>query len=63
MMLNGEEQPDVDISIAALLKTHHLRTTGIAVALNGEVVPRSLWEETMTTPGCVVEILTAAAGG
>jgi sulfur carrier protein len=36
---------------------------GIAVALNGEVVPRSAWEVTGLRPGDRVEVLTAAQGG
>ena len=36
---------------------------GIAVAVNGEVVPRSAWEATGLQPGDRVEVLTAAQGG
>ncbi len=36
---------------------------GIAVALNGEVVPRSAWDATHLRPGDRVEVLTAAQGG
>jgi sulfur carrier protein len=36
---------------------------GIAVAVNGEVVPRSAWETTVLQPGDRVEVLTAAQGG
>jgi sulfur carrier protein len=36
---------------------------GIAVALNGEVVPRSAWDDTGLEPGDRVEVLTAAQGG
>ena len=36
---------------------------GIAVARNGEVVPRSAWAGTVLDPGDRVEIVTAAAGG
>ncbi len=36
---------------------------GVAVALNGEVVPRSRWEVTRLSPGDRVEIVTATAGG
>jgi sulfur carrier protein len=35
----------------------------VAVAVNGEVVPRSTWGSTPVTPGDDVEIVTAAAGG
>lgn len=36
---------------------------GIAVALNGEVVPRSAWDATDLRPGDRIEVLTAAQGG
>jgi sulfur carrier protein len=36
---------------------------GIAVAVNGEVVPRSAWDDTGLEPGDRVEVLTAAQGG
>jgi sulfur carrier protein len=36
---------------------------GIAVAINGEIVPRSSWGTTRISPGDSVEIVTAAAGG
>lgn len=36
---------------------------GVAVARNGEVVPRSLWDRTGLEAGDLVEILTAAQGG
>ncbi|MGO8873449.1 MAG: sulfur carrier protein ThiS [Acidimicrobiales bacterium] len=36
---------------------------GIAVARNGDVVPRSRWEKTEITAGDRFEIVTAAAGG
>ncbi len=36
---------------------------GVAVAVNGEVVPRSTWTLTVVVPGDAVEIVSAAAGG
>jgi sulfur carrier protein len=36
---------------------------GVAVAVNGEVVPRSTWDATPIAMGDTVEIVTAAAGG
>jgi sulfur carrier protein len=36
---------------------------GIAVARNGDVVPRSAWSATTVEPGDRLEIVTAAAGG
>ena len=36
---------------------------GIAVALDGEVVPRSAWEETPLADGQQLEVLQAVQGG
>lgn len=36
---------------------------GVAVALNGEVVPRAAWSGTPLRDGDRVEVLTAAQGG
>ena len=36
---------------------------GIAVALDGAVVPRSQWAETRVDPGAVLEVVTATQGG
>jgi sulfur carrier protein len=36
---------------------------GIAVALDGEIIPRSQWAATTVGDGAVIEIVTAAAGG
>jgi sulfur carrier protein len=36
---------------------------GIAVARNGDIVPKSRWSSTRIAPGDQIEIVTAAAGG
>lgn len=37
--------------------------TGIAVAVDGAVVPRSQWTSTLLADGARVEVLTAVQGG
>ncbi|RZU62737.1 sulfur carrier protein ThiS [Zhihengliuella halotolerans] len=39
------------------------RGTGVAAALDGEVVPRSAWAATPIAAGAVVELVTATQGG
>jgi sulfur carrier protein len=62
--LNGEPAqvpaPGRVSDAVALLTT---RTTGIAVAVDGEVVPRSMWASTVLAEGARVEVLTAVQGG
>ena len=36
---------------------------GVAVAVNGEVIPRGEWSATSLADGDKVEVLTAVAGG
>lgn len=57
--LSVEAKVDEAISAAG----HSGGTFGIAIALNGEVVPRSKWAETTLRDGDRVEVLVAAQGG
>jgi sulfur carrier protein len=63
--VNGESEPLGVATLAALLAEKALDTgqRGIAVALNGAVVPRSAWDETSLKPGDSVEIVRARQGG
>jgi sulfur carrier protein len=47
--------------VARLVGGHKGR--GVAVAVNGEVVPRRSWESTAVDAGDRVEVLTATQGG
>ena len=62
--VNGEPHPlPPGATVASLVVTWCPSPRGVAVAVNGDVVPRSTWERTPVTPGDVVEIVSAAAGG
>jgi len=50
-------------TVAELVSVWCPSPKGIAVARNGEVVPRSGWESTVVSAGDRIEIVTAAAGG
>ncbi|WP_020520446.1 sulfur carrier protein ThiS [Catelliglobosispora koreensis] len=50
-------------TVSLLLSTMDLPPRGVAVAVNGEVVPRSAWESHLLADGDSVEVLTAAQGG
>lgn len=50
-------------TVAALVERWCDSPRGIAVARNGEVVPKSSWDHTVLADGDEVEIVTAAAGG
>jgi sulfur carrier protein len=51
------------ITVADLVSEVTGRTRGIAVAVNGDVVPRTGWTERALADGDAVEILTAVQGG
>lgn len=62
--VNGEarevaEQTPLPDLVAALSQA----PTGIAVAVNGEVVPRSAWDGVVLRDGDAVEVVTAVQGG
>jgi sulfur carrier protein len=63
--VNGESEPLVAATLAALLAEKALDTgqRGIAVALNGAVIPRAAWAETRLKPGDSIEIVRARQGG
>lgn len=50
-------------TVAELVSAWSASPHGIAVARNGDVVPRSRWERTPVMAGDRIEIVTAAAGG
>ena len=51
------------ITVAALVAARGGEERRVAVAVNGEVVPRSRWETTGLTPGDSIEVLAPTAGG
>ena len=63
--INGQDEVLAVATLAALLAEKAVDTgqRGIAVALNGSVVPRSAWAETALKPGDNVEIVRARQGG
>jgi sulfur carrier protein len=63
--VNGESEPLAAATIEVLLAEKAVDTglRGIAVALNGEVVPRAAWRDTALKPGDNVEIVRARQGG
>jgi sulfur carrier protein len=64
IQVNGApREPAPGTTVADLLAQLGTATTGVAVAVNGEVVPRAAHAETVVPDGAVVEVLTAAQGG
>ena len=64
--LNGERVELADDASIASAVAHAggvERRAGVAVAVDGEVVPRSQWEQTRLREGQRVEVLGAIQGG
>ena len=51
------------LSVDALVRELSAARRGVAVAVNGTVVPRSTWADVALADGDSVEVLTAAQGG
>jgi sulfur carrier protein len=52
-----------DTTVADLVAARTGSHDRVAVARNGDVVPRSRWADTPLAPGDVVEVLAPTAGG
>ena len=64
--INGvTEEVAEGLSVADAVKRagHEGAAFGVAVALNGEVVPRSTWADTSLSDSDLIEVLVAAQGG
>ena len=64
VIVNGSPQElSEPTTVAEMASVWCTCTDGVAVARNGEIVPRSLWALTEVEPGDKLEIVTAVAGG
>ena len=65
IQVNGKDESVTASTIAALLEDQEIgaNARGIAVALNGAVVPRAAWRLTMLNPGDRLEIVRVLQGG
>lgn len=62
--INGTPRQVADGStLASVLAEAGVAGRGIAVAVDGAVVPRDAWPVTPLRPDAVVEVLTAVQGG
>ncbi len=62
--VNGDEHSFADgATVRALVTALDLPEEGVAVAVDGVVVPGSSWDETRLGAGAEVDVLTAVQGG
>ena len=64
IIINGSEQHVSEgTTTAEAVRLLTTAGTGVAVAVNGQVVTRSAWESTTLAEGDQLEVLTAVQGG
>jgi sulfur carrier protein len=64
VMINGTSRQVPDqMSLERAVSLISTSATGIAVAVNGEVVRRVSWSQHQLAPGDEIEVLTAVQGG
>ncbi|MDV8001628.1 sulfur carrier protein ThiS [Rhodococcus sp. IEGM 1408] len=62
--VNGQDHTLVDgATVRALVTALDLPDEGVAVAVDGVVVPSSGWDEARLDAGAEVDVLTAVQGG
>jgi sulfur carrier protein len=62
--LNGSRREIADgTTLDQLVEDFSLPDRGVALAMNSEVIPRSLWAMTRLFPDAEVEVVTASKGG
>jgi sulfur carrier protein len=62
--INGKQRELADgARVADALTVLGMPGTGVAVAVDDEVVPRAGWPDAVLTEGSRVEVLTAVQGG
>ena len=62
--INGEQRElGTGASVLDALTAMGAPSTGVAVAVDGEVVPKAQWAGTPLADGAHVEVLTAVQGG
>jgi len=64
IVINGKpHHADAELSLAQAVAVLTDAETGVAAAVNGDVVRRAVWEATQLSDGDEVEVLTAVQGG
>jgi sulfur carrier protein len=63
IQVNGQSEKLSVATVAALLAEKEINGRGVAVALNGTVVPRAAWPATKLRAGDTLEIVRVLQGG
>ena len=63
VIINGEEQQTSATTVLGLLEDLSLQVSGVAVAVNARVIPKSQLSEFLLSEGDAIEIIQAVGGG
>ena len=64
MIVNGKKTAwEAGLTVESLLKAGNYRTDRVAVEKNGEIVPKSSYEDTRICQGDCLEIVSFVGGG
>jgi sulfur carrier protein len=64
VIVNGDPyRSEGPMSLADAVALLTAATTGVAAAVNGEVVRRAAWPDTQLTDGDEIDVVTAVQGG
>jgi sulfur carrier protein len=64
IVINGQpHQVAAEVSLAGAVSLVTTAATGVAAAVNGDVVRRAAWESTTLAAGDQIEVVTAVQGG
>lgn len=61
--INGEKIEKAEILLSAYLEENGINTQRIAVELNGEILPKAQYSNTVLKDGDIVEIVNFVGGG
>ena len=61
--INGENSCAGGMSVAEYLHSAGYKPTRVAVEVNGEIIPKKLYEETVLKDGDSVEVVSFVGGG
>ena len=61
--INGEKIEKAEILLSAYLEENGINPQRIAVELNGEILPKSQYRETVLKDGDIIEIVNFVGGG
>lgn len=61
--INGEKVEKDEIKLSAYLEENGINPQRIAVELNGEILPKSQYSDTVLKDGNIIEIVNFVGGG